>query len=214
MEMHERIQQRLYELDLKSVDIVSRTGLSKGTISQWLNGHTKPRGKNLDLLADVLRCTPEWLQFGVGVETEAKNRFIDIPILEVELAAGAGVHLDTELIREHLPISEDWLFQNSLFASDLAIVKVVGDSMAGTLSDGSLILIDTSEKTPISGKVYAIATEEELRVKRLIKRTDGSWVISSDNKLDPAYQDEIIPPYELNNLRIMGRAVKILMGDI
>ncbi|WP_286237953.1 S24 family peptidase [Neptuniibacter halophilus] len=214
MEMYERIQQRMAELGLKSVDIVNRTQLSKGAISQWLNGHTKPRGKNLDLLAEVLRCTPEWLQFGVGDDDGYADRFVSIPVLDVELAAGSGMHIDCERVKEHLPISVDWLFQNNLFAGDLAIVKVVGDSMASTLSDGSLILVDTSDKRPVSGKVYAIATDEDLRVKRLLKRTDGSWVISSDNKMDPAYQDEIIPPYELNNLRIIGRAVKVLMGDI
>lgn len=202
------------KLGYKAVDVVNRTGLSKGTISHWLNGHTKPRGKNLTVLAGALRCKPEWLQFGVGGNDAKNQSFNDIPILNVELAAGYGASIDLEKIQDRMPISTEWLFENNLSASSLAIVKISGDSMLTRLQDGDMLLVDVSDKKPVSGKVYAIATDDELRVKRLYRRTDGSWIISSDNKHDPAYQDEIISHNNFERLRIIGRAVKVLMGDI
>lgn len=214
MDMNDRIQQRMTELGYKSVDVVNRIGLSKGTVSQWLNGHTKPRGKNLLSLSDILRCTPEWLQFGVGQDISTEQRFSNIPVLNVELAAGPGMSVDLEQIQDRIPISSEWIFENHLSESSLAVVKISGDSMLPRLMNGDMLLIDTADKRPISGKVYAIATDDELRVKRLHKRTDGSWIISSDNKHDPAYQDEIVSYNNFERLRIIGRAVKVLMGDI
>lgn len=86
--------------------------------------------------------------------------------------------------------------------------------MSPRLQDGDILLVNTADNKPSSGNVYAIAVDTELRVKRLVKRMDGSWIISSDNKANPAYVDETISNHNFEKLRIIGRAVKVLMGDI
>lgn len=52
------------ELSLSATDISKATGVSKATISFWVNGTNGAKGKNLLALAEVLKCSPEWLSDG------------------------------------------------------------------------------------------------------------------------------------------------------
>jgi phage repressor protein C with HTH and peptisase S24 domain len=211
-----RIQTRVDELGLNLSELARRLGVTPQSVQQWVNDRTSPRGKRLEALERELICSKEWLLFGSKDESPlgGKNQtLINIPVLNVELAAGNGISIDTELVKDWVQIPQDFLW-NGINQNSLVVVSVCGDSMLPRLHDKDQLLIDTSDKKPISGKVYAIATDDELRVKRLHRRTDGSWIISSDNKHDPAYQDEIISHNNFERLRIIGRAVKVLMGDI
>lgn len=210
-----RIEIRRIESGLSQTDLGKKLSVTPQSVQQWESDKTSPRGKRLDLLSEALLCSKEWLVFGNkeanGVE---KTRFSNIPVLDVELAAGFGTHIETESVTSHIPIAQDWITDNNLNTASLAAVMVSGDSMSPRIMSGDMLLIDTSDRLPASGKVYAIATEDDLRVKRLMRRTDGSWVISSDNKHDPAFQDEIISHHNFERLRIIGRAVRVLMGSI
>lgn len=217
MELSERIRSKMTEHSLRAVDIVKKTGVSKGTVSQWLNGIAKPGGKNIIVLSKVLGCDPEWLMSGQGspegIDPQAGN-YINIPLLNVELSAGTGSYTDLENVADWVPISRDWILKNRYSETGLKAVTVSGDSMSPRLQDGDMLLVNTADNKPVSGNIYAIAVDNELRVKRLLKRMDGSWIISSDNKANPAYVDETISHHNFEQLRIIGRAVKVLMGDL
>ena len=214
MDIAERIKQRMGEMGLKAVDIVKKTGLSKGTISQWLNGHTQPRGDNLLLLAETLGTSPEWLQFGVmsavGLDSEPSYKAYDVPVLDAELSAGFGRHLETEAVLETIPVPERMLQELGVNAESACIVSVRGDSMETTLRDGEKVVVNTSEKQPVSNGIYAFEFDGELKVKRFIKRFDSTWTISSDNKHDPAYQDQTVSAHNVNQLRVIGRVAGVL----
>lgn len=211
----DRIKARRDSEQLSQQDVATRVDVTPQSVQQWEAGKTAPRGKRLDSLAHALGCSKEWLLFGSGdLPNEPATRFTKVPVLDVELAAGVGAHIDMEEVTDWVPISQDWIFENQLPESNLVVVKVSGDSMLPRLQNGDMLLVNTSDNRPVSGKIYAIANGSELRVKRLIKQMSGAWVISSDNKHDPAYPDEVIPPNSFNQLRIIGRAVKVLMGDL
>ena len=61
MNINERIVQRMSKLGLKQKDIVKRTGLTRGAVSQWINQPVSPKGENLWKLCEVLECSPQWL---------------------------------------------------------------------------------------------------------------------------------------------------------
>jgi len=71
MNISDRIIKRMSELKLRSVDVINKTGISKGTISQWRKGTANPSGKNLILLCKVLGVDPDWLLYGTGSPTRA-----------------------------------------------------------------------------------------------------------------------------------------------
>lgn len=212
----DRIRNRRKELGLTQSSLGKRIGISAPAISQLEKGESKaPSSENLLALANALNCSPNWLQSGIDTPTStASVEFEQIPVLNVELSAGVGSYIDSENIIDWVPISQDWIYDNHLAKKDLAIVKVSGDSMIPRLQDGDMLLINTAENQTVSGNIYAIEVDGELRVKRLMKKMDGSWAISSDNKSDPAYQDEIISHHNLEQLRVIGRAVRVLMGKL
>lgn len=214
MEIHDRIRQRMSELNLKSVDIVKRVGISRGGISQWLNGITSPRGSNLLKLAEALECQPDWLQFGVVSHAPSESpidfKTYEVPMLDVQLSAGFGSEPGTEAVLETIPVPERLLEEFGVHPQNASIVSVRGDSMESTLRDGEKIIVDTAQSQLISNSIYAFAFDGELKVKRFIKNFDQNWTIRSDNNLDPAYQDQTVAPHNIKQLQILGRVAGIL----
>lgn len=66
MEFKDRVTARMKELSLSATDISKLTGVSKATISFWVNGTNGAKGKNLLSLSRALECSPDWLSDGTG----------------------------------------------------------------------------------------------------------------------------------------------------
>lgn len=230
MTIGQRIAEARALAGLNQSQLAKRLGLRPQSIQQWELDKTTPRPKRLDEIAKVLSVSPEWLLFGHGsskgspeakptgsnaevVTSYAVSDVVSIPLFDVELAAGVGTHIDMDRVAEHVSVGREILDQHNVTQDQVVAAKVKGDSMSPRLLDGDTILIDTSDKRPRDGQVYAIAVEDELKVKRLIRKMDGSWIVSSDNK-DPAYRDEIISLANFERLRVIGRVFMIMMGGI
>jgi DNA polymerase V len=78
-------------------------------------------------------------------------------------------------------------------------VRATGDSMIGAgIHSDDVLVVDRSIE-PIDGKVVIAAINSELTVKRLIKNSDGSWLLKAEN---PVYPD--IPLTDELDLVIWG----------
>lgn len=228
MTIGQRIAEARALAGLNQSQLADKLGISPQSVQQWELGKTTPRGKRMAEIAKVLVVTPEWLQFGISAvkatpppedKAEITDSFsitdsINIPYFNVELAAGSGCHIDMEEVNEHINVGSEILDRHAVAADQIVAAKVRGDSMSPRLLDGDTVLINTAEKRPQDGKIYAIAVEEELKVKRLIHCFDGSWIISSDNKSDPAYRDEKISRANFERLRVIGRVFMIAVADL
>ncbi|WP_027855570.1 XRE family transcriptional regulator [Marinobacterium litorale] len=231
MEISDRIRRRMNELGLKAVDIVNRTGLTKGTVSQWVNGRTNPSGENLQKLCRVLKCSREWILFGVGhpdsslakeeghkqyaVQTSSEWKEA-VPVIRQGFSAGHGSDGD---VMEDLFDGEEQVDLTRLEKLDIQpgnarIIKVKGDSMWPTLWDGDRALADTYVPHLISGKIYAFFWDGELKVKRFTKKMDGTWLVASDNKDNPEYTDEVISPHNAQQLNIIARVKDLYSREL
>lgn len=139
-----------------------------------------------------------------------ESDFIQVPVYDVQLAAGNGTHVDHDNIVESLPISRKYLSDSGISADSATIVKVRGESMEHTLCDGDVVLVNTGINRPVSGKVFAFDFDGDLRVKRFIKRLDGSWRIVSDNEDKNIYADETLSAHNVEQLRLIGQVVTIV----
>jgi phage repressor protein C with HTH and peptisase S24 domain len=75
--------------------------------------------------------------------------------------------------------------------------------MEPLLYSGDSILVDTSDRAIQDGRVYAIRYGQEMRVKRLFVRLDGTITLRSDN---PAYKDEDVPEkVAQEHIAVIGR---------
>lgn len=86
----------------------------------------------------------------------------------------------------------------------LALIEATGDSMEPTIRDGELLLVDTDATGIQSGRIYVIAVDDSILVKRIVQRVDGSLLIKSDN---PAYEPEVMRPGTNEPARIVGQVI-------
>jgi len=72
MAISDRIKERMKELDMRPADIARESGVSKGAVSQWVNGISEPNARNILLLSKTLKCSAPWLQ-GLGRAVREKD---------------------------------------------------------------------------------------------------------------------------------------------
>lgn len=133
---------------------------------------------------------------------------VEVPRYAVRASAGNGqcAHADTDELRGVFAFSQDWMRRNlGRTGEGFASVTVCGDSMEPTLRDGDEVVIDLAIGAQARADgVYIIALGDELRVKRLRRRMDGSVEVRGDN---PAFEAEVLAPAAAEELRVIGRVV-------
>mgnify|MGYP001131737037 CR=1 FL=1 len=172
-------------------------------------GENKAGGITLpDLNEKTLRRAGVWDR--LRQTFSPSDSMVDIPYYrDVHFSAGNGCAVDGEDIAESLAFQKKWLDKMGLSIPNLVVVRCRGDSMEPRLCDGDAVLVNCHKfdyKSVSDGAIYAINYGGEARIKRLIKRFDGSLVIRSDNK-NGDYQDEIVDRSNADQLLIIGQAV-------
>lgn len=123
------------------------------------------------------------------------------------LSAGPGRYAwKQEVVDGSHAFRREWMQQKGLHKNECRLISVKGDSMAPYLQDGDIVLVNMADRAVRSGEVYAIAVDDELRVKRLVKRSDGSLEVRSDNP-SPQYPAEVLDGPRIERLNVIGRVV-------
>lgn len=131
----------------------------------------------------------------------------EIPVLDVIGSMGSGVVLpEHEEAVERMTVTGAWLRRNVTATSpgNLSLITGYGDSMEGTFSDGDLLLVDCGINEIKIDAVYVLGLNDELYIKRLQRRPDGSVLMISDNK---KYEPYLIQNGEREKFRVLGRVV-------
>lgn len=99
----------------------------------------------------------------------------------IEVGAGDPVDLNFEIYYNFIPVPE------GLNEPGVVTVRIVGDSMKGTLDHGTIVLVDTRVKNIVSGDIYCLDMPHEgLIIKRLFKVPEHVRV-RSDNNIYPEF---------------------------
>lgn len=184
--------------------LAAKLGINTNGLELYLTGVTEPRRAALERFARYFHVTEDYILGKDNVGTSWLRDFVLVPRYGIQASAGPGSLVDSEGIVDYLSFRRDWI-ENSLGMKkeDLALVSVSGDSMVPTLQDGDIVLVDMKNQGRFkSDAIYLINGGDELRIKRIQKKTDGTLIIKSDNKL---YDPEVIGNLEL--VRIVGRVV-------
>ncbi|MGF6394257.1 phage repressor protein C with HTH and peptisase S24 domain [Pseudomonas plecoglossicida] len=228
MEFKDRLQTRMKALGLTAADIIKLTGVSKGTVSFWVNGKNGATGKNLLSLAKVLRCAPEWLTDGKNPpDTEPQPRSnatmlgpisvwdddtpldddeVYVPFLkEVELSAGSGRTVIEKSSSRKLRFGKQTLRNQGVQFDQAVCVTVRGNSMEPVLPDGSTVGVDKSSIAVKDGKMYAIDHGGELRVKTLYRIPGGGLRFRSFNQDEHPDEEYSADDLTEKNIRILGK---------
>jgi phage repressor protein C with HTH and peptisase S24 domain len=129
------------------------------------------------------------------------SAYRSIPEYNVRVSAGHGQFLGIEEIKQELRIPRQWLPVNG----KVGIVRVEGDSMTPTISNGDSVVVEFDSGYTSDG-LYLIRVEDSAYVKR-IQREFGSLRIISDN---PLYRELTVESNDGNDFGLIGRVALII----
>lgn len=223
-------------LGLSQRAFAAALGVSNAAIGQVENDSRQPTKVFLLKISDVYGVSSDWLLNGHGemirapgtgfqgrihqVEPVDRSRpghgdvrfgeieYAFVKRMDLSVSAGSGLEPLEGDDAASVALPMCW-FSRQGINSDLAVlVSVRGDSMAPSIPDGALVLINAMEKTITRAGVYAFTLDGQIFVKRIVPSGSGkahrptALMLLSDN---PAYPPRAMTGAEMNELRIVGR---------
>jgi len=140
-------------------------------------------------------------------KSPSEETHVIIPRYNVTASCGNGILNDHVELNGGLAFMRSWLRDQGWTAAHLVVIYARKDSMAPTITDGAVLLVDTSQTLPESGRVYVLNWFGEERVKRLHKIGPTRFRVASDNPNKAEYPDEEIDFSTQPDARIIGRVV-------
>lgn len=176
----DRINKRMRDLNLRSRDLVAATGVSKGTVSQWVNGNNNPSATHIPKLAKILNVTESWLINGGSRSQRDKPNEVDQrPLHKIPLVslAQAGDWRKLMNLDNDFP---NWTNVTDDVSPHAFSVKMDNDSMAGdgpiSIPEGSIIIFDPDVK-PQSGKIVLARVGESTVIKKLVIDGPSAYLV-------------------------------------
>jgi phage repressor protein C with HTH and peptisase S24 domain len=120
------------------------------------------------------------------------QRLVPVPRLDVSASAGPGSDAGAERALGQIAFDPAWLRRMRIAdRAQLSLIRVQGDSMVPTLSDGDEILVDRGDAgAGLRDGIYVLRIEDVLVVKRVAVNPAGrSLSIRSDNDNYPSWPD-------------------------
>ncbi|MFM9269996.1 helix-turn-helix transcriptional regulator [Halomonas elongata] len=133
-----------------------------------------------------------------------------VNLYDVEGAAGAGRSLEQERVEGQLYFPEEQLAAMGIAPEQVAGIKVRGDSMETTLTDGDWVLVNLGDTDFRQEGVFLLMISGERRIKRVQRLAGGALYLISDNE---HYQPEMIRPEQMREVQILGRC-EVRIGKI
>lgn len=211
MFLHERIQQKLDEKNLKQADLARATGKSSAAVTKWLRGENIPKTEALKQIAKLLNVDDGWLLTGKGSPSKLDNN-IDlsekiplegrpIPVISW-VAAGSLSSIETVLRDTEI---DEWLPPNKDCGKSGYGLKVTGMSMSPFFLPDDRIYVNPEVQTfdLQTGDLVIIACygETEATFKKLIIEGDNKYL----QPLNPNWPEQIIKLSE--DCRLVGKVV-------
>ena len=192
-------------------ELAENAQVGRSFVYDILSGKSlNPTTQKLAAVAETLGVSLSYLLYGEeswggGRREEASHAASDrvsIASLTTEPSASGTSLVSREIEDRPFSFRRNWI-EDKLRATpgDLRIVDVRGDSMAPTLAEGDVVLVDLREQSPSPPGVFVLFDGFGLVVKRLELQADGLVRLISDN---PQYA-----PYirALNETNVIGRVV-------
>ena len=158
-----------YEQNKSQVDIARDLGISKKTVSAWMNGTRTPKMPKIDILCAY---------FGVRRSDimEPQEKPLPRPATRVPVLGrvAAGIPIDAiEDILDWEEITPAMSVTGSFFG-----LKIKGDSMQPRIVDGDVVIVRSQPDAESGDVVIVQVNGDQATCKRLIKHETGISLIS------------------------------------
>lgn len=203
LELYKNIKRRRQQLKMTQTDLALKMGYAdKSMIAKIEKGNVDLPQSKILAFANVLETTPgELMGWDYEAEpTEAVDNIykldkIKLPMLG-KVACGEPIYADEE--------RESYIMVGTDIGADFCL-QCQGDSMINArIHDGDIVFV---KKTDIveNGEIAVVIIDDEATLKRFFYYREQNLVILKPE--NPKYQDIILTGEQLNQVRVIGRAV-------
>ena len=211
-----RLARALSNADMRPQELANASGVSKASISQYLNGSHAPSNISSGKMASVLGVNPVWLMgFDVPMvedkisdnyvaeshsEYGFKTKMVKIPIVGT-VAAGVPISA-IEDIQGYEEIPEQLARTGEFYA-----LRIKGDSMSPDIRNGDVVIVRVQPVADNNDIVIASVNGDEATCKRL-KRYETELCLVPIN---PDYETMRFTPQEVNTLpvSVLGKVIEL-----
>lgn len=193
---------RRQELGLTLEEVGNYVGVGKSTVRKWEHGDIENMKRDkIALLSKILELSP--LTFITGeVEYGTPDNIIPLPKMKKIPLLGTIACGEPILAAENI---EALINADENLNADFAL-RCKGDSMINArIFDGDIVYIREQPDVE-NGEIAAVLIDEEATLKRVYKYP-SKVVLRPEN---PLYDDMIYSKEEMNEVRILGKAVAFL----
>lgn len=173
-----------------------RTGISLSQIGQWLANPDNPNSRNMTERSARKIEAACGVRFGsLDLDEKEEIVFADndefdfVKFVCIKVTAGiSGFAINYLDENEYEPIyfKKSWFQRRNYNPDALYAISVNGKSMEPTLTDGSIVIVNTQDTNKKNEGLYVFNYHGEPVIKRLIKDF-GGWYLSSDNPDKASY---------------------------
>jgi SOS-response transcriptional repressor LexA len=180
-------------------------GVNPRSVYKYVNGEAKPRHASIAKMARAFGVS-EAAVYGWGDSADApapmEIDFVPVPYFDVRVAGSPGGTVENVLkVKSYLAFNRDWIHHQGN-PDNMAVYRVVGESMSEIIPDGSVVLVDENRREPVSGKIFVVRHNGELKIKELRRDKQGRLFLVSRGLSLP--EEEIRPD---DRFDILARAI-------
>lgn len=201
MEIKDILKNRRTELGLTQLDVANAVGVSEATVSRWESGDiANMKRSRIASLASVLKMSPSIIM-GWNEEHEAHmpSNIIPMPAMRKVPLVGSIACGTPILAEENL---DGTVEAPDHVRADFAL-RCKGDSMINArIFDGDIVYIRQQESVE-HGEIAAVLIGDDATLKR-VYIYDDCISLEAEN---PQYKPMVYRGEEMNNIRILGKAV-------
>lgn len=197
-----RLRQAMNNININAQELADKSGVSKASISQYVNGSHKPSNISAPKLSKVLKVNAMWLM-GFDIDEQHPNSKapgVSIPVLG-RVAAGIPIEAVEDIIDTE-EITEELARTGSFFG-----LQIKGNSMEPRMCEGDVVIVRQQDDAESGDVVIALINGDDAVCKRLRKYKEGIELISNNPSYEPMYfsNEEI----EKKPVRIIGKVIEL-----
>lgn len=193
--------------------------IKQSTISKIERG-SQEKTSDAPMLSYVLEINSLWLSHGIGPMTSDSNTDNLISTEEEEdvmlyqyddprCVHGPNAGNSNKPTLEAVSVSLSTLNKQNIDPDNAFAFIHSDESMMVVFSPGDHSVIDVRQTSPVnfSSKVFCIAVNGALIVRRVFAKTTGGFTLSCDNSDKSRFPDEVIGAEDAKNIAFLGRLV-------
>jgi phage repressor protein C with HTH and peptisase S24 domain len=156
--------------------------------------------------ADLTASAPPISNLELIESEDEDDELVEVMELDLRFGMGGGSYLELPVKKKPRRFTRGWLRLFTMSPpSRIFIAKGIGDSMAPTVQNADIVIIDTAEdRLDMADQIFAVAYGDSGMIKRLRPMAGGGVKIMSDNPLvesEMAYDGE---------LHVIGKVVAVV----